>query len=126
MLALAVGVPDGAVLGEDGDAALALQGVGVHDAVALEFVLAELAALAQQLVDQRGLAVVDVGDNGNVPNLFALHACLSKGVPWKKKGQPELADLRGVVGLEAHGIEAAGAVSAPGRRSGRAGCAEKS
>ena len=60
----------GDVLGQDGDAALALQVVGVEDALALcSFALAELAALAQHLVDQRGLAVVDVGDDGDVANV---------------------------------------------------------
>ena len=34
---------------------------------------AELAALAQQAVDQRGLAVVDVGDDGDVADVGATH-----------------------------------------------------
>ena len=54
------------VLGEDGDAALALQVVGVHDALGDRLVGAEGAGLAQHGVDQRGLAVVDVGDDGDV------------------------------------------------------------
>jgi hypothetical protein len=54
------------VLGEDGDAALALQIVGVHDAIGDGLVGAECAALAKHGVDQRGLAVIDVGDDGDV------------------------------------------------------------
>ena len=66
-------VGDGDVLGQDRDAALALQVVGVEDAVADELAVAELAALAQQAVDQRRLAVVDVGDDGDVTNVVAAH-----------------------------------------------------
>ena len=57
---------DRGVLGEDGDAALALEVVGVHDALGDLLVGAEHAALAEQRVDQRRLAVVDVGDDGDV------------------------------------------------------------
>ena len=53
-------------LGEDGDATLALEVVGIHGALGDALVLAERAGLLQQAVDQRGLAVVDVGDNGDV------------------------------------------------------------
>ena len=60
----------GAVLGQDGDAALALDVVAVHHALGDFFVLAEGAALAQQLVHQRGLAMVDVGDDGDVADLL--------------------------------------------------------
>ena len=57
---------DGGVLGEDRDAALALELVAVHGALGDALVGAERAALVQQRVDQRGLAVVDVGDDGDV------------------------------------------------------------
>ena len=60
---------DGAVLGQDRDAALALEVVAVHHALGHFLVVAEGAALAQQLVDQRGLAMVDVGDDGDVADL---------------------------------------------------------
>ena len=59
-------VADAGGLGEDGDAALALQVVGVHDALDDFLVVAEDAALAEHGVHQRGLAVVDVGDDGDV------------------------------------------------------------
>ena len=63
---LGVAVVDGGVLGQDGDAALALQVVGVHDPLAVLLVGAEHPALLQQRVHQGGLAVVDVGDDGDV------------------------------------------------------------
>ena len=66
-------VGDGDVLRENRDAALALQIVGVEDAVALQLAVAELAALPQQAVDQRRLAVVDVGDDDDVANVVATH-----------------------------------------------------
>src|SRR5260221_2104160 len=53
-------------LGEDGDAALAFEVVRIHDALGDALVLAEGAGLLQQAVDQCGLAVVDVVDDGNV------------------------------------------------------------
>ena len=53
-------------LGENGDAALALQIVGIHHAFGDFFVGAENAALPEHGVDQRGLAVVDVRNDGDV------------------------------------------------------------
>mmetsp|Transcript_43703 Transcript_43703/g.77039 ORF Transcript_43703/g.77039 Transcript_43703/m.77039 type:complete len:444 (+) Transcript_43703:726-2057(+) len=57
---------DRAVLGQDGDAALAFDGVAVHHGVDDLFMVGEGTALAQQLVHHGGLAVVDVGDDGDV------------------------------------------------------------
>ena len=65
---LEVVVKHGGVLGEDGDAALAFEIVGVHDAVHQLLVGAKYAALAQHGVNQRGLSVIDVGDDGDVAN----------------------------------------------------------
>ena len=59
-------VVDGRVLGQDRDAALALEIVAVHRALGDPLVGAERAALMQQRVDQRRLAVIDVGDDGDV------------------------------------------------------------
>ena len=56
------------VLGEDGDAALALQFVRVHHSFDVVFVGAKGAALLQHGVDQRGFAVVDVRDDSDVAN----------------------------------------------------------
>ena len=71
--------PDHAgALGEDGDAALALQVVAVQRALGHELVFPERARLPQQLVHQRGLAVVDVGDDGDVADV---HGNL-RGAEW--------------------------------------------
>ena len=53
--------------------ALALQVVRVEDAIADELAGAELAALAQQAIDERRLAVIDVGDDGDITNVGAAH-----------------------------------------------------
>ena len=58
-------------LGQDGDAALALEVVGIHRAFDLALVLAIDAGLLQQPIDQRGLAVVDVGDDGDVAEVHS-------------------------------------------------------
>ncbi len=62
-------VGDRRVLGEDGDAALALLIVGVQGALSDHLVVAEGAGIAEHRVHQRGLAMVDVGDDGQVSNL---------------------------------------------------------
>ena len=59
-------------LGQNGDAALALQVVGVHGAFGHLLVLAKSAGLLQQAVDQGGLAVVDVGNDGDVTEVHRL------------------------------------------------------
>jgi hypothetical protein len=75
-------VADGAVLGEDGDTALALEFVRVHDPLLDVLVRGESARLLQQLVDQRRLAVVDVGDDRDIaPGAVhgAAHCTLMEG-----------------------------------------------
>ena len=64
---------DGGVLGEDRDAALALERVGVERALLHDLAAAERAGLLEQPVDERGLAVVDVRDDGDVSDVTALH-----------------------------------------------------
>ena len=59
-------VVDGGVLGENRDAAFALELVAVHGALGDAFVRPEHAALVQEGIDERGLAVIDVGDNRDV------------------------------------------------------------
>jgi len=62
---------DGGVLGQDGDPALALQGVGVEDAFAGEGAFPEDFGLLEHAVDQRGLAVVNMGNNGDIAEIGA-------------------------------------------------------
>ena len=73
-------VLDRAVLRQDRDAAFFFEVVRVHDALCDMLMRGEGAGLAQQLVDQRGFAVVDVGDDGDVANV-ACHGkqCGEKG-----------------------------------------------
>ena len=59
-------VLDGRLLGEDRDALLALEIHRVHDPVDDCLVGAEDAGLTKHRVDERGLAVVDVGDDREV------------------------------------------------------------
>jgi hypothetical protein len=66
-----VEIANRAVLGEDRDATFALDVVAVHHPLADVLVLRERAGLDQQLVDERRLAVVDVGDDRDVAQVGA-------------------------------------------------------
>ena len=66
-------VMQGCVLGHDRDPALALEVDVVHDPFLDAFVVAEGAALAQERVHKRGLAVVNVGDNGDVAKVCSCY-----------------------------------------------------
>jgi hypothetical protein len=68
---LRVAVANRGVLGQDGDPALALLVHRVHDAVGHLLVGREDVRLAQHRVDERRLAVVDVGDDGHVADVVA-------------------------------------------------------
>ena len=68
-------------LGEDGDPALALLVVGVHDSIDHRLVGGECSGGTQQRVDERGLAVVDVGYERDVTNSSA-HDSLGVGSSW--------------------------------------------
>ena len=65
-----VAVPDRRVLGQDRDALLTLEVVRVHDQRTDLLVLAEGVALLQKRVDERRLAMVDVGDDRHVPDVM--------------------------------------------------------
>src|SRR5690606_22000858 len=58
-------------LGQDGDAPLTLLVVGVHGALDGRLVGAEHARLGEKLIDEGGLAVVDVGDDGDVAQVHS-------------------------------------------------------
>ena len=72
-----VPVSDGSVLCEYGYAAFSLEIVGVHDALGDGLVGAEGAALSEHLIDQRGLAVVDVRDYRDIAYFFVYHNAVS-------------------------------------------------
>ena len=66
-------VAAGAVLGQNGDAALTLDVTAVHDTLSHSLIVAESAALAQQGVHQRGLAVVNVSDDSDIAQIVTNH-----------------------------------------------------
>ena len=66
-----VAVHDAGLLGHDRDAALALEVHGIHDAIRHDLVDAEDPRLAEHRVDERRLAVVDVGDDREVADVQA-------------------------------------------------------
>ena len=89
---IAVVLPlDTGALGKDGYPALFLQVIGIHSPFLDPLVVAEGPRLAKQLVDQRGLAVVDVGDDGDIAQAAgherlsrcagAAHSCASRARP---------------------------------------------
>ena len=59
-----------AVFSQDGDAAFFFEVVAVHHAFIYVLVGAEGAGLAQELVYECGFAMIDVGDDGDVTNVF--------------------------------------------------------
>ncbi len=64
---------DRGVLRQDRDAALALQRVRIHDALGHDLARSERAGLLQELIDERGLAMIDVRDDGDVAKLGGGH-----------------------------------------------------
>ena len=63
----------GGIFRQNGDAALALQIAGVHHAVRHDLIFAVHAALLEHLIDQRRFAVVNVRNDGDVPNFILGH-----------------------------------------------------
>ena len=74
------------IFGKNGDSSFPLDIVGVHDSFLNFLILAKNAALLKQLVDQRGLAVVDMGDNSYVSDIFTFDLHLYFSVPPSSKG----------------------------------------
>ena len=68
-------------LGEDGDAALAFEVVGIHRPFDDTLVLAKRAGLLQQPVDQGGFAVVDMGDDGDIAQVHKSYPRIKGGPP---------------------------------------------
>ena len=71
------------ILGQNCDAALALQIIGVHHALDDLLILTKHARLPQQPVHQRGLAMVNVGNDRNIAKIHAKH--FHSLVPYKTK-----------------------------------------
>ena len=68
-------IVDGGIFGQDGNAPLPLQVVGVHDPVHGGLILPVNAALLEHLVHQSGLSMVYVGDDGHISQLGILQNC---------------------------------------------------
>ena len=73
------------IFGKDGNASFPFDIVGVHDSLLNFLILTKNAALLKQLIDQCGLAVIDVGDNGYVSDIFAFDLHLYFSVPPSKR-----------------------------------------
>ena len=65
------GVVDGRLLGEDGDPLLALQIARIEHAIDERLVRSEGTGLPKHRVDEGGLAMVDMGDDGDVAQVGA-------------------------------------------------------
>ena len=92
-------------LGEDGDAALLFEVVGIHRALGDALVLAERAGLLEKLVDQRGLAMVDVRDDRDVADVHdvvlgsdAAHGLPTRRVSFARAHTGFFADAKGADG----------------------------
>ncbi len=59
-------IADAGSLRENGDAALAFELVGIHHAFDVLLICAEKSALVQHGVHQRGFAVIDVRNDGDI------------------------------------------------------------
>ena len=67
----AVIVPfDRGILGQDGNAALALLVIAIHDQFRAFIATVKGAGLTQQLVNHRGFTMVNVGDDGDIAQFF--------------------------------------------------------
>jgi len=62
---------DSGVLGENGDAALTLQIVGVHDALNRYSAFTEYVGLLEHTVNQCGFTMIDVGDNCDITDVIS-------------------------------------------------------
>ena len=61
---------------QDGDAALAFLIIGIHGALDRGFIGAKDAGLGQQLIDQCRLAMVNVCDNRDIPQIHDRVRCV--------------------------------------------------
>ncbi len=86
--AIGGGKLDRHVLGQDGDSPLALEGIAIEERVLLDLTLAKIAALAQQRVDQRRFAMVDVGDDCDVADVVTHSVHFIRSTHSRRKSPP--------------------------------------
>ena len=75
---LDVTVTDGRVLGHDRDAFFTLEIHRVHDAILHGLMLPKRSALPQHGVDERGLAVIHVCDDGDIAKIHAVFVLVER------------------------------------------------
>ena len=61
----------GGIFGENRDAALSFDGIGVHDTLLRRLIFPIYAALLQHFIHKRRFAVVDMCDDGDVSQIFS-------------------------------------------------------
>jgi hypothetical protein len=62
---------NGRILGQNGNAAFAFEVIGIHHALFNVLIIAESMGLSQQTINERGFAMIDVGDNGDISYIFS-------------------------------------------------------
>jgi len=68
---LVIAMSDGEVLGENRDSAFLFKVIGIHDSLDHLLIIPEGASLPQHVIDERGLSMVDMRDDGDVPDIFS-------------------------------------------------------
>ena len=104
---------EGDVLGEDRDAAFPLQVIGIENAVLRQLSVTKQAALTEHCVDQRGFAVIDVSNDGNVSEIVASHIQRA----WREPGRVKS-------GSVFEGASRKAAAAASGLKAGRQSTSE--
>ena len=64
-------VIDGCILGKNRDSAFPFERIAVHDAILNLLIFTENTALLEHLIDESCFAMVNMGNDCNVPNVFA-------------------------------------------------------
>src|SRR5207237_265210 len=70
-------IDDSSIFSENSNTPLTFLIVGIHDQFAHLLILAEDVALFEESIDQRGFAVIDVGNNSNIADIVALYKFFS-------------------------------------------------
>lgn len=82
-------LPDnGRAFGKDGDPAFPFQSIGIHGALGNTLIVAHGAGLTEHLVNERGLAMIDMGDDGDISQGHELSTLLKNGrADYKEKAR---------------------------------------
>ena len=66
-------VRNSCILGKDSDSSLPLDRAGVHDTLTHFLIFTKYAALTEHAVYEGGLAMIYMGDNSYIANVFSFH-----------------------------------------------------